>query len=278
MAAKGPQQSADPAARREAQREALRREREAEMRRQRRLRTLIIAGVAVVAVGVVLAILAALGVFAMLRGEDKDSGAVTAPQGVAAGQAYYSFGAESGKPVVDLYVDYMCPVCGQFHQINGSELDQMVKDKTVTVHLYVRNFLDSQSTTDYSSRAANAFAAVYAESPEKAWAFQDLLFADQPEEGGAGLTDAKLKELATQAGASEAAATAISDKTYLGWVEKVVEPAAQKSTGQYGTPYVAIDGTHFETWNTPGALADAIRSAGGGSAASDAGGASDGGS
>ena len=47
-------------------------------------------------------------------------------------------------------------------------------------------FLDSRSTTNYSSRAANAAACVVNESPEKYSDFVNVLFAKQPAEGGAG--------------------------------------------------------------------------------------------
>ena len=46
-----------------------------------------------------------------------------------------------------------------------------------------------RSTTNYSSRAANAAACVVNESPEKYADFVNVLFAKQPAEGGAGISD-----------------------------------------------------------------------------------------
>ena len=63
-------------------------------------------------------------------------------------------------------------------------------------------FLDRASTTNYSSRALDAAAAVVDTAPGSFQAFHDLLYANQPEEGSAGLTDAQLLDYAVQAGAA----------------------------------------------------------------------------
>ena len=54
-------------------------------------------------------------------------------------------------------------------------------------------FLDRASTTNYSSRALDAAAAVVDTAPGSFQAFHDLLYANQPEEGSAGLTDASCR-------------------------------------------------------------------------------------
>lgn len=269
MAASGPSKSAQE--RREAQREALRKQRQAELSRQRTVRTIVIAIITVIA----LALLSLGGVY--IYRAMQPAGPVAVPEGMSEDQPYLSFGApeESGKPVLEIHVDFICPVCGQFEEINGEDLQTIVDNEEATVHIVPRRFLDARSTTgDYSSRAASAFAAVYEQDPDAAWTFQQLLFENQPAEGTAGLTDEQLWSFAQEAGADESAKAAVDGKTYVPWVRQVAEPyAADKASG---TPYVEIDGTQIEDWSAPGALRETVLEAGG-SSASDAGGASDGG-
>ena len=268
MAASGPSQSAQE--RREAQREALRKQRRAELSRQRTVRTVVIAAITVVA----LAIVATVVYFAYQA--TRPAGPVAVPEGMSAEQPYLSLGApkDSGKPVVEIHLDFLCPHCGEFEKINSEDLQTMVAEDEATVHIVPRNFMDPQSSSgDYSSRAANALVAVYADDPANAMAFQQLMFANQP--GAEGMSDEQIEAFAKEAGASEQAISDIQDGTYEAWVDQVADPHGEETGG--GTPYVEIDGTTFEGWNEPGALREAVLAAGDGAAASDGGGASDGG-
>ena len=270
MAASGSSQSAQE--RRAAQRETLRKQRQAELKRQRTVRTVVIAAITVVAL--VLVAGAGLLVYRSLQ----PAGPVAVPEGMAADQPYLTLGAPegSGAPVVELHLDFMCPYCGQFEQINGADLEKLVADDEATVHLVPRNLLDPQSTTgDYSTRSASALVCVYEDNPDNVIAFQKLMFDNQPAEGSAGLTDEQILAYAQQAGASAEVESCMTSKTYQPWVKKVADPYGQENGG--GTPYVAIGGTAFQDWGTEGALREAVLAAGGGAAASDGGGASDGG-
>lgn len=271
MAATGSPKSAQE--RREAQREALRKQRQSELRRQRTVRTVVIAAITVVALVI------AGGVGLLIYKSQQPAGPAATPVGVAEGQQYLSFGApeDSGKPVLEMHLDFMCPVCGQFEEINGEDLQTMVDDEAVTLHLVPRNFLDGMSTTgDFSTRAAGAMAAVYGQDPAAAMTFMQLMFANQPAEGSAGLTDEEIWSYAEQAGASQEIKSVIDAGTYQPWVRQVADPyAADKAQG---TPYVEIDGAQFEEWNVPGAMREAVLAASGEVAASDGGGSrSDGG-
>ena len=94
MAASGPYPSAQQ--RREAQREALRTQRQAELSRQRTVRTVVIAAITVVA----LVIAAGLGV--LVYRAMQPAGPVAVPECMSEDQPYLSFGApeDSGKPVL----------------------------------------------------------------------------------------------------------------------------------------------------------------------------------
>lgn len=245
--------------RRSAQREQLRQQRQSELRRQRTVRTIVIAAITVVA----LVILTGLGF--LIYKSVQPEGPVPVPSGMSEDQTTLTFGApeDSGKPVVEVHLDFMCPYCGQFEEINGEDIATLVENEEITLDLVPRNSLDAQSTTgDYSSRAASAMVAVYEEDPAAAMTFMQLMFANQPAEGSAGLTDEEIWSYAQEAGASDAVKEKIDGGSYVRWVDEVADPYADEKGA--GTPYVEINGSQFQDWTTPGALAEAIQAAGDG--------------
>ncbi|MDQ0617077.1 DsbA family protein [Arthrobacter globiformis] len=170
---------------------------------------------------------------------DIPSPAASAPATVTAPGAE----AEAGKPVkVILYIDFICPVCKNFEATYNETLTKLRDEGKITVEYRALGFLDSRSTTNYSSRAANAAACVVNESPEKYSAFVDALFANQPAEGSAGLSDDELKKLATDAGA-KSIDSCVENKTYRPWVKYTTQEAA--AVGVTGTPTVLVDGKQW---------------------------------
>jgi protein-disulfide isomerase len=151
--------------------------------------------------------------------------------------------AEAGKPVkVVLYIDFICPVCKNFEAQYNEQLTSLRNEGKISVEYRALGFLDSRSSTNYSSRAANAAACVVNESPEKYAEFVDLLFAKQPAEGGAGLSDNDLKKMATDIGAKPID-TCVDEKTYRPFVKFTTKQAA--AIGVTGTPTVFVDGQQW---------------------------------
>ena len=151
--------------------------------------------------------------------------------------------AEAGKPVkVVLYVDFICPVCKNFEAQYNEQLTALRNEGKISVEYRALGFLDNRSSTNYSSRAANAAACVVNESPEKYAEFVDSLFANQPAEGSAGLSDDKLKTMATDIGANNID-TCIDGKTYRPYVKFTTKQAA--AVGITGTPTVFVDGQQW---------------------------------
>lgn len=172
---------------------------------------------------------------------DVPSPAATPPATVTAPGAE----AEAGKPVkVVLYIDFICPVCKNFEAQYNPTLTKLRNDGKITVEYRPLGFLDSRSTTNYSSRAANAAACVVNESPEKYSDFVDALFAKQPAEGSAGLSDSDLKKLATDTGAKNID-QCIDNKTYRPYVKYTTQEAA--AIGVTGTPTVFVEGKQWGT-------------------------------
>ncbi|MEV4952758.1 MULTISPECIES: DsbA family protein [Paenarthrobacter] len=152
--------------------------------------------------------------------------------------------AEAGKPVkVVAYIDFICPVCKQFETAYGESLTNLRNEGKISVEYRALGFLDRQSTTNYSSRAANAAACVVNSSPEKYAEFFNLLFERQPAEGGAGISDNDLKKMATEIGAANID-SCIDSKQFRPWVKVATQEAA--AIGVTGTPTVFIDGKQWD--------------------------------
>jgi protein-disulfide isomerase len=163
---------------------------------------------------------------------------------------------------VDLYEDFQCPNCRAFEADSGSTLARLVADGTVLARYHGMAFLDTKANDDYSTRALNAAAVVLANAgPEAFQTFHDLLFANQPAEGGAGLTDDQLVEYAGQAGATGSAVLAqIRDLTYGDWVAKSTDQASKD--GVTGTPTVFVAGQQLADLAAAGLTAAVTAAAG----------------
>jgi protein-disulfide isomerase len=139
------------------------------------------------------------------------------------------------------YEDFQCPNCRNFEQSNSAQLDAYVKAGTLKINYRPIAFLDASSSTNYSTRALNAFAAVVSSKPSVVAQFHKILFDNQPAEGTAGLTNTTLIALAVQAGAPQAAVTtAINDESYKGWTIRVTD--ASSTAHVTGTPYLLVNG------------------------------------
>lgn len=153
--------------------------------------------------------------------------------------------SDDGEPVqVVLYEDFQCPICKQFEETFGGQLEEMSNSGDITVEYRVISILDRATSTNYASRAANAAKCVADQSPENYAAYADLLFENQPpENGGEGLSNEELTDLAEQAGASGLGGCIDSTK-----FRPAVEIQTERSSmyGVSGTPTVFVDG---EKWN-----------------------------
>lgn len=234
--------------------------------RKRNLILGIVGGLA--CLGLLAAVVIGLIGFALFRAQPSDpvsgrapmpDGSQTAPPGVADGQPYLELSTATDGPVVDVYLDFLCPHCATFAENNGSDLQELAEAGTITLRVHPRPMLDANSSpAGYSGRAANAAVCAYAEDPALWFPVEEALFDEQP--GAEGLTDQELTEVVTDAGASDAVGECITAGTYLPWIQDVVEPQAREST--QGTPTVLIDGVQYTgAIDQPGALREAIEAA-----------------
>ncbi len=160
----------------------------------------------------------------------------------------------SGVVDIRTYVDYMCPYCGQFETTNNAQLTEWINSGAATVEVHPLSILDRASLgTKYSTRAANAAACVANYSPDQFWAFNGLLFENQPEENSEGLDNAAIKDFASQAGVTDldAVNTCIDDTEFKGWVADATSRALQgplpdtDEPNVSGTPTVLVNGQKY---------------------------------
>jgi protein-disulfide isomerase len=145
----------------------------------------------------------------------------------------------AGRVRVDAFIDFLCPFCRAFEERSGPALARMVVDELIGLVYHPLGYLDRLSTTRYSSRAAAASGC--ASDAGAFVAYKDALFANQPPEGGPGLSDEELVELGRAAGIDEAGfPPCVTGHGYLPWAEYVTARAVQG--GVQATPTVLVGG------------------------------------
>ena len=240
-----------------------RRKRAAELRAQharqdrRRRRTLVAA-----VVSVVLALAVGIGV-AVQAGRDSGGGGSTAtPGGTTSGGAGFAIGASDAPVTVEVYEDFQCPACQAFEEASGPTLTELVDAGTVRLVYRPIAFLDRASTDRYSTRSLNAAACVADAAGTDAFVrFHEALFAEQPAEGGAGLPDSRLVELAEGAGADrQAVSGCLENLEFESWARDVTDAASK--AGVNGTPTVLVNGEPLAV-PTPESLRAAVDRAAG---------------
>lgn len=207
---------------------------------------------------IIVLVIAGLIGWAVLSGQETDNAEklTTPPAAVDGGTA---FAAGDGPVEIDIYEDFMCPVCRAFESASGDALQQLVARHKATVRYHPIAILDRASNgTRYSTRSAAAAAAA-AEGGRFA-EYHRALFANQPTEGSDGLDDAKLIQLGESVGLTGTAfADAITGKTYWAWATTVTGEASAR--GVTGTPTVMVNGSKLDE-PTAAAVEQAVAAAG----------------
>ena len=169
--------------------------------------------------------------------------------------------AVEGAPTVELYMDFLCPGCGNLHRQLDADLQKMVDAGQINLDLHFMAFMDRWSTDEYSSRAANAaiYLAEHDSDPNHLISFLEKVYAEdfQPEEGSAykSVSDAKIKEQMIAAGVSKDVADKAFGRDYQEWLDAIDTYTPKRSElwhqsgsykGSMTTPTVIINGKYWD--------------------------------
>jgi protein-disulfide isomerase len=145
----------------------------------------------------------------------------------------------TGPIRVDAYIDFQCPFCRAFELSSGEALRAMAAEGLIALVYHPMDFLDEASTNHYSSRAASASGC--ASDADRFSEYGQVLFANQPPEGGPGLTDEQLVELGSAVGLTEPTfARCVAEHPYIPWADHVTQRAMAR--GVSGTPTTLVAG------------------------------------
>jgi protein-disulfide isomerase len=165
---------------------------------------------------------------------------------------------KSSVVTIRIYVDYFCPLCGQFETANEPQISAWLKSGAATLEIHPVSILDRSSLgSRYSSRAANAAACVANYSPDDFWAFTKAMYAKQPKEGTSGLSNAQIKSVVSKAGVQDLGDInpCINTEKFASWVTDATERAANGPLPDSNvktaatTPTVIVDGLSYQASN-----------------------------
>ncbi len=151
------------------------------------------------------------------------------------------------------YIDIFCPVCQAFEQTNSDQINTWVASGAATLEVHPIAILDSKSMgTRYASRASNAVACVANYQPDVFLDVTTALYANQPEEATAGLTNDEIVSIVTRAGATNAnIPTCIDTEQFGTWVTAATtrsnSPIPNSDLERVaGTPTVIVNGVFYQ--------------------------------
>ncbi len=154
---------------------------------------------------------------------------------------------------LDVYLDPMCPYCGDF---TGETLLRLQSMPGAKVTLHPVSFLDSFSSDgSYSTRASSAILEIAASAPEHLDFFLWALWENQPAEGST-LTDDELVDLARTAGVPDDVLELLPEHRYEDVVAQ--ESTTAQDDGIVAVPTVLLDGVEFPQSGVTDPWADLI--------------------
>lgn len=216
----------------------------------------------IVAITVAVVVLAALvigGVVWTTSSKDSTEGKViqaqttTSAPGVVEKRdgAVVTVGKPEAKKTIDIYADFLCPVCKQFEESFKAQIQEQINSGNLQVRYHMLPMLNQKSDPPgYSLDSANASLA--AADAGKFLAFHDALFKDQPEEGARGFDKGQLIKLGQDVGITDPAfAMAVNSGAHEQQINDAyakisADPALEQDFGGgqkgFGTPTVTANG------------------------------------
>ncbi len=165
-------------------------------------------------------------------------------------------GSHDPKAVVSFYEDFLCPACGNFERTFGPTVSKLIDSGAIAADYYMVGLLSRPQNDNYSSRAGAAAYCVADVSIDAFRRFHTALYTKdiQPAEDGTTFPDnARLIELAREAGAAGTVPNCVNSGKYIAMVDQLAA-----SSGIRGTPTIRINGEDYQ-WSTPASLVAKIK-------------------
>lgn len=194
-----------------------------------------------ISTAVVVVVALVIGLVVWMNNAATDPG--TPPTGSGIEQETGAIVVGDGEQTLDTYIDFMCPICGQFETTYGPEILDLVDDGTITLNIHPISILDRLSQgTEYSTRAANAMYCVAEADADAAVPFMQAMFEDQPAEQTTGLTDEEILGIASDVGVT-GIDDCVADRSFGQYVTAMTEETPiQPGSQGVGTPTLAVNG------------------------------------
>ena len=145
------------------------------------------------------------------------------PQGSGIDQETGAVVVGDGEQSMDTYIDFMCPICGQFEEAYGDAILELVDDGTITLNIH-------------------PMYCVAEADPDAAVPFMQAMFAGQPTENTEGLTDEEILAMAEGAGVT-GIDTCVTEGEYSDYVTAMTqETPIQPGNSGIATPTIEVNG------------------------------------
>ena len=177
----------------------------------------------------------AVGVIFSVVGNRSNGGGAT-PSSVTTANGYgITFNSELvGKPTVDLWEDFQCPVCKSFETTNGAYIANLVNQKKAKVVFHILSFIGPESVL-----AANAGAC--AADEKKFLPFHAFLYATQGNENTGVWSNRALIAAGAAIGITDSKfSDCVNNGKYSKWVTNVANDGVNKKIN--ATPTVFVNG------------------------------------
>ncbi|WP_216389197.1 DsbA family protein [Arcanobacterium phocae] len=170
--------------------------------------------------------------------------------GVLFDQSGSATATESGKPVIGLWSDYMCPGCEHFEGNYG----KLMADHSAAGDLQFKFYRVNTLGTDFSTKGATAFYYVAQYAPEKLWAFNKALMdygmKIHAQSVGPNPSASDIADIAKSVGVPDDVVNdlpaSIVDEKWQGLVAKTVEKF--RANEYTGTPTLTVNGKADDSW------------------------------
>ena len=161
------------------------------------------------------------------------------------------------KPVIDLWEDFQCSVCGKFESINSGYLNSVVKSGKAKVVFHTMSFIGPESIVEANTGACAADQGKFLE-------LHTVLYANQRSENSGIWTIPNLLKAGKLVGLSNSAfVDCVTKGKFLRWVQYVANDAGKHKVTS--TPTVFVNGKELDRttqYMDPNAFKAALAKAG----------------